>query len=104
VSVISRCDGDNVATMVRCFSVCVIDLSALRYNEMSDHLYAVSDAMDAIFEITREGRIIQSYVLPGDNQEGIAADTEGFLYIAGDSGASSRLNGTEGDSGRRLSG
>ena len=104
VSLSSGCDGDNVATIVRCFSLGVIDLSGLRYDEMSDHLYVVSDAMNAIFEITREGRIIQSYVLPGDNQEGIAVDTRGFLYIAQDSGASSRLNGTEGDSGLRLSG
>lgn len=86
MSLSSRCDGDNVATIVGCFSLGVIDLSGLRYDEMSDHLYVVSDAMNAIFEITREGRIIQSSVLPGDNQEGIAVDTEGFLYMAQDSG------------------
>ena len=103
MSLSSGCDEDNVATIVRCFSLGVIGLSGLRYDEMSDHLYVVSDAMNAIFEITREGRIIQPYVLPGDNQEGIAVDREGFLYIAGDSGVS-RLNGTEGDSGLRLSG
>ena len=99
----SGCEGGYVATIMWCFSLGLIDVSGLCYDEMSDHLYVVSDAMNAIFEITREGRIIQPYVLPGDNQEGIAVDREGFLYIAGDSGGS-RLNGTEGDSGLRLSG
>ena len=87
----SGCDGDNIATITRWFSLGVIDLSGLHYDEMSELLYVVSDAMNVIFEITTEGRIIQSYVLPGDNQEGIAVDTEGFLYRAQDSGGIIKL-------------
>jgi uncharacterized protein YjiK len=77
---------ENIATIVRYFSLGVIDLSGLYYDEMSGHLYVVSDAMNRVFEITREGDIVQYYDLPGVDQEGIAIDSEGFLYVAQDSG------------------
>lgn len=78
--------GGNVATIRRYFFLGLIDLSGLCYDESSDHLYVVSGAMNALLEITREGEVMRSLVLPGDNQEGIALDAEGFLYIAQDSG------------------
>jgi uncharacterized protein YjiK len=39
-----------------------------------------------LFELTGDGDILEAYTLPGDNQEGIAGDENGFLYIAQDSG------------------
>jgi len=76
----------GVAKIVGYFSLGVIDLSGLHYDAISRHLYVVSDATNTLFEITREGKILQAYAFPGENQEGIAVDTNGFLYIAQDSG------------------
>ncbi len=77
---------DRVAKIVRYFSLGVIDLSGLFYDEKSGHVYVISDAANTLFEITREGKILQAYAFPGNSQEGIAMDANGFLYIAQDSG------------------
>jgi len=78
--------SDTVAKIVRYFCPGVIDLSGLFYDEKSGHLYVMSDATNTLLEITREGKILQAYAFPGENQEGIAVDASGFLYIAQDSG------------------
>jgi uncharacterized protein YjiK len=39
-----------------------------------------------LLEITRTGKIIGSWALPGEEQEGMIMDWKGFLYIAQDSG------------------
>jgi myo-inositol-hexaphosphate 3-phosphohydrolase len=36
--------------------------------------------------LTTAGEFLNSWAFPGDNQEGMAVDEEGFLYIAQDSG------------------
>jgi len=82
----SSSNGGNIARIVKYFPFGVIDLSALHYDEKSGHLYIISDATNTFFEITTEGKILKAYAFPGDNQEGIAVDTKGFLYIAQDSG------------------
>jgi len=82
----SRSHGSNIAKIVKYLPFKTIDLSALHYDEKSGHLYVMSDATNTLFEITTEGKILKAYAFPGDNQEGIAADTKGFLYIAQDSG------------------
>lgn len=76
---------------IRCITPGVIDLSGLHYDAKSDHLYAISDATNAFFEMTRDGKILRSYALPGDDQEGITVDDKGFLYIAQDSGGIIKL-------------
>ena len=43
------------------------------------------------FEITRVGEILSAYAFPGNDQEGITVDGEGFLYIAQDSGGIIKL-------------
>jgi myo-inositol-hexaphosphate 3-phosphohydrolase len=78
--------GSAGAKIIRYFSLGVLDLSGLYYDEINDHLCAISDAMNTFLEITRDGKIVRSYAFPGYNQEGIAVDREGFLYIAQDSG------------------
>lgn len=70
----------------RFFTPGVIDLSGIHYDGERDLLYVISDASNALFEITREGKVLRSYALPEQAQEGIAVDGEGFLYIARDSG------------------
>jgi uncharacterized protein YjiK len=78
--------GGNRAKIVKYLPFKTIDLSALHYDEKSSHLYVMSDATNTLLEITTEGKILKAYAFPGDNQEGIAADDKGFLYIAQDSG------------------
>ena len=78
--------GEAGARVVRCFSLGISDLAGLHYDRHSDHLYVVSDANNMLLEITRGGGIVDFWAFPGDNQEGIAVDGEGFVYIAQDSG------------------
>jgi len=82
----SSSHGGNRAKIVKYLPFSAIDLSALHYDEKSGHLYVMSDATNTLFEITTEGKILKAYAFPGDNQEGIAVDTRGFIYIAQDSG------------------
>ena len=82
----SSSHGDNRAKIVKYLPFSAIDLSALHYDEKSGHLYVMSDTTNTLFEITTEGKILKTYAFPGDNQQGIAVDTRGFIYIAQDSG------------------
>jgi uncharacterized protein YjiK len=77
---------DLIATIIRYFSLEVGDLSGLHYDQASDHLYVISDMLDTFFEITKTGKILKSFPLPGKDQEGITLDGAGFVYIAQDSG------------------
>ena len=62
------------------------DPSAMYYDSETGLLNVVSDADNILVEITLEGKLINEYAFLGDNQEGIAWDEEGYLYIAQDSG------------------
>lgn len=77
---------DLTAKIIRYFSLGGIDLSGFHYDRGSDHLYIISDTTDTFLEVTRTGKVLRSYTLPGEDQEGITVDGEGFLYIAQDSG------------------
>ena len=41
---------------------------------------------EGVFLNHLDGRLVHEYAFLGDNQEGIAVDEEGFLYIAQDTG------------------
>jgi uncharacterized protein YjiK len=77
--------------ITRALHVGVIDIAGLHYDGASGHLYFVSDTTNTLFELTRGGELIRSWALPGDNQEGLAIDQEGFVYIAQDSGGVLKL-------------
>lgn len=77
--------------VLRCFEPRIIDLSGLYYDASSDHLFVLSDATDAIMEYSRDHRLLHTWAFPGDNQEGITVDADGFLYIAQDSGGIIKL-------------
>ncbi|MCX8083232.1 MAG: SdiA-regulated domain-containing protein [bacterium] len=77
---------NSTAKIIRSFFPGIIDISGLCYDESSGYLYAISDMTDTLFKMTKDGEILKVYNLPGINQEGITIDTEGFLYIAQDSG------------------
>lgn len=62
------------------------DPSAMYYDPDTKLLNVVSDADNILVEITLEGKLARQYAFLGDNQEGLARDDEGYLYIAQDSG------------------
>lgn len=79
-------DGDNVAKTLQIFEQKIADLSGLHYDDSSGLLLVISDAHNTLLLMTTEGDTHTSYTLPGENQEGITLDDEGYLYIAEDSG------------------
>lgn len=72
------------ANIIRYFSVGVTDLSGLEYDSSSSHLFVISDKNDLLLEVSLTGQILKAHTLPGKDQEGIAFDDDGFLYIAQD--------------------
>jgi len=79
-------DSGNVAKTLQTFEQKISDLSGLHYDDRSGLLLVISDAHNTLLLMTTEGDIHTSYTLPGENQEGITLDDEGYLYIAEDSG------------------
>lgn len=77
--------------LVRALDVGVIDIAGLHYDASSGRLYFVSDATNTLFEMTRDGELTRSWAFPGDNQEGLTMDQDGFVYIAQDSGGVLKL-------------
>ena len=77
---------DPKGKILRYFSLGVIDLSGLHYDKLKERLYVISDATNTFWEVTKEGKIFRGYAFPGQNQEGLAVDAEGHVYIAQDSG------------------
>jgi len=69
----------------------IIDLSALNYDATTDHILLVSDATNTMLEYSRDDRLLNIWAFPGDNQEGVTVDDEGFIYIAQDSGGIIKL-------------
>jgi len=79
------------ARIVRFFLPELTDIAGLWYDSAQDIVYAVSDSEDRVVAFTRTGRRLQSWSLPGVNQEGIAVDANGCMYIAQDSGGVLKL-------------
>ncbi|MGQ9660861.1 MAG: SdiA-regulated domain-containing protein [Kiritimatiellia bacterium] len=69
----------------------VTDLAGLCYNASTGRLLVVSDVNDLLLDMKPNGEIVSCYVLPGTDQEGIALDDQGFLYIAQDCGGILKL-------------
>ena len=74
------------ARIIRVLPFKMDDPAAMYYDSETGLLNVVSDADNILVEITLEGKLIKEYAFLGDNQEGIAWDEEGYLYIAQDSG------------------
>ena len=68
------------ARIVRYFSLGIADFAD------SGHIYVVSDGNNMLLEITPGGDVVDFWAFPGDNQEGLAMDSEGLVYIAQDTG------------------
>ncbi len=75
------------AKILRSFSLGVTDLSAMHYDAARKRLFVVSDANNLLFETTLAGQVVVRYLnFPGVDQEGLALDQAGHIYIAQDSG------------------
>ncbi|MFC1715747.1 SdiA-regulated domain-containing protein [Candidatus Poribacteria bacterium] len=74
------------AEIVRYFTPGVVCLSGIHYDSVSQRLYVVSNSTNTFLEITMAGELANFYAFPGSEQEGIAIDEEGYMYIAQDTG------------------
>lgn len=74
------------AHILRVLPLKIDDPAALLYDPKTGLLNVVDDADNILVEITLEGKIVREYAFLGDEQEGIARDDEGYLYIAQDKG------------------
>lgn len=79
------------ARIIRVLPFRMDDPAAMYYDPDTKLLNIVSDADNILVEITLEGRLVNEYAFPGDNQEGVCRDDEGYLYIAQDSGGILRV-------------
>lgn len=62
------------------------DPAAMYYDPRTGLLNVVSDADNILVEITLDGRLVNEYAFLANDQEGLARDDEGYLYIAQDTG------------------
>jgi len=74
------------ARILRILSLEIKDPAAMYYDPKTELLYIVNDADNILVELTLDGKIVNEYAFLGNDQEGIAWDEEGYLYIAQDSG------------------
>jgi uncharacterized protein YjiK len=84
-------EPDHEVRILNYFALGVVDLSGLYFDEPTGHLFVISDSENAIIELTREGTVLTVLAFPGDDQEGIAADDAGFMYMCQDSGGIIKL-------------
>ena len=68
------------------FPLSIIDISGLAYDSARHCLIVVSDTTNLLVEVTRDGTVLRQHLLPGNDQEGITLDREGFMYIAQENG------------------
>lgn len=60
------------------------DLTAVTYDAVLDRLFVIADSKDRLVMLTKAGEEEAEIVLPGAQQEGLAFDVEGNLWIADD--------------------
>jgi uncharacterized protein YjiK len=63
----------------------------LHYDPETGHVLVVADSPNILLEYSAEHELLNVYAFPGDNQEGIAVDSDGYIYIAQDSGGILKL-------------
>jgi uncharacterized protein YjiK len=70
------------------------ELTAASYAPALDRLLVVSDATDRGLVLRTDGRVEAEVVLPGRQQEGLAVDGEGDLWLADERGGLLRVRGS----------
>lgn len=86
-----RSETNTVARHIRQIIPKIPDMSGLNYSSASRSLLVISDATNSFFEISLSGEIRDAKAFPGQNQEGIAFDNRGSIFIAQDSGGILKL-------------
>lgn len=74
------------ATIIRVLPFKMDDPAAMYYDPKTGLLNIVSDFDNILVELTLDGKLVNQYAFLGNDQEGLARDDEGFLYIAQDTG------------------
>jgi hypothetical protein len=64
------------------------DLTAVTWSAALDRLLVLADSEDTLLVVTTGGKVEARLRLPGLNQEGVALDARGDLWIADDRGGS----------------
>jgi len=72
--------------ILRCIRMDVTDIAGLHWDARQKKLYAISDDMNRLMALSRTGVLLRTWLLPGQNQEGITVGPDGTMYIAQDSG------------------
>jgi len=83
--------GTGQPRILSCFEPGVIDLAGMHFDPVTGHILVASDATNMLFEYSPGWELVDFYAFPGDNQEGITVDSEGFIYIAQDTGGIIKL-------------
>ena len=92
-----RAPAASSARPIRAIDLKVIDLSGIHYHADTDRLYVISDATNSMLEVNRKGEVERAYAFPGANQEGVAVDPAGYVYIAQDSGGLIKIKWESGE-------
>ncbi len=80
-------DADKIEGQIsRFFSLPIIDISGLAYDQERQCLLVMSDTTNLLQEITLDGNVRHQYLIPGHDQEGIVIDRMGFMYIVQENG------------------
>jgi len=86
----------SIVRISRFLPISFSDVSGLHYDPASGNLVVISDRNNRIFEFTRDAKLVRSHHLLGKDQEGIAIDNNGYIYIAQDSGGILKCKRTPG--------
>lgn len=96
-------DQDATIPILRFFSIGYPDLSSVSFNPEDQTLIVVSDMSNMIVQVSLEGTVLSESACPGRDQEGLAFDDNGNLYIAQDSGGIVKFaHGERGNRGKDL--
>ncbi len=91
VPLLSSGKESDTAVILRVLPFKLDDPSAMYFDAQTRRLNVVSDADNILVELTLTGRLVREYAFPGDNQEGLTRDDQGYLYIAQDTGGILRI-------------
>jgi uncharacterized protein YjiK len=83
--------------ILRYFPLAMTDISGLAYDAERERLLVLSDANNLLLETTLAGQAPHRYLIPGDDQEGVALDQLGFIYIAQEDGQIIKLKDERAD-------
>ncbi|MBE0535012.1 MAG: SdiA-regulated domain-containing protein [Phycisphaerae bacterium] len=78
--------GAGEAKILGYFEPGVIDLAGLNYDAATGTILVISDSANLLLVYSLDYKLLDFYAFPGDNQEGVTVDADGFIYIAQDTG------------------